>query len=118
MSTLFYMGCIPLRLLFVCLAYCHKSLPKPFFTLFTVMTAVIGIGFWMIYLNGWRKTGPETFGKPICWNDLRPFHGTMYLLFSLCSLSEAGRKYAWMFLALDVFVGFVASIQHYTKTGH
>ena len=40
--------------------------------------SVIALGFITIYVFGWRKTGLETMGAPIWWNDLRPLHGALY----------------------------------------
>ena len=103
---LFYLLCIPIRFLFVYLAY--KSYAK---YAFVAMTTIIGIGFWTIYVKGWRKTGIETGGQPIWWNDLRPIHGSLYLLYSILTMS--GVKNAWIVLLVDVLIGFGASITHY-----
>lgn len=109
-KLLFFLGCIPVRLLLAYASYALLKNDSKLLYLLIVATIVIGIGFWTIYLNGWRKTGGETFGKKIWWNSLRPVHGTMYLLFSLTAL--LGYKDAWIFLLFDVCLGVVAEIVH------
>ena len=77
MNYLFLLGCIPTRLL---LAYII-TLVEPL-SLLSIMInlalSVIALGFITIYVFGWRKTGLETMGAPIWWNDLRPLHGALY----------------------------------------
>lgn len=107
-KTLFLIGCIPTRIL---LAYIAFKFPSSH--ILSLITFVMAIGFFYIYKTGSRKTGVETEGKPIWWNDMRPVHGSIYLLFSLCNL--AGIKNSWMFLALDVLVGLGAFMNHYYR---
>ena len=35
-----------------------------------------------IELGDYRKTGKEVFGSKIWWNDLRPVHASLYILFA------------------------------------
>lgn len=114
-KLLFFLGCIPARLLLAYGAYVLlKSENKALLYVLVAVTLAIGIGFWTIYLKGWRKTGAETFGEKIWWNSLRPVHGSLYLLFSLTALM--GYKDAWLFLLADVCLGVVAEInQSYLK---
>lgn len=113
-AMLFYLLCIPMRLLLVYIAYILlDSSPSSSSFLRYAMIAiltVIGIGFWTIYLKGWRKTGVETGGKLIWWNNLRPIHGSLYLLCALLAIS--GVKNAWVILLIDVLFGFFASVVH------
>ena len=46
------------------------------------ITLIPAIGFISIYLLDLRKKGIESNGK-IWWNDMRPIHGSLYLLFSI-----------------------------------
>lgn len=110
-AILFYLLCIPARLLLVYLAYIllPSTYSSPRYAMIAMLT-VIGIGFWTIYLKGWRKTGVETGGKLIWWNNLRPIHGSLYLLCALLAIS--GVKNAWVILLIDVLFGFVASVIH------
>lgn len=80
----------------------------------------IGIGFITLYTFGWRKTGREVFGDKIWWNDLRPLHGTLYLLFAYYTMSyirtgERRYKNGWVFLAIDVMIGFLAFVNNRIK---
>ena len=67
---------------------------------------IIGLGFLTIYFTGSRKTGGEVFGDKIWWNDLRPIHGALYLLFAYSAIN--GSNNAWMFLLVDVLIGLVS----------
>ena len=111
-KRLFFLGCVPARLLLAYIAYAllknsDKSDNKTLHA-FVAVKFVIGVGFWTIYLNGWRKTGTETFGQQIWWNSLRPVHGSIYLLFSLAAL--LGYKDAWVLLFADVCLGVIAEL--------
>jgi hypothetical protein len=68
------------------------------------------IGFMYIYLLGYRKTGPETFGDKIWWNDLRPIHSMLYFLFAYNAIK--GNKQAWMYLLVDVIFGLIKFLMH------
>ena len=96
-GLLFILLCIPIRSALAYLAYTNK------FSLLPYITAIIGIGFLYIYFTGSRKTGAETFGKPIWWNNLRLFHGILFIAFSVLYLMKCEK--AWMVLAADVAIG-------------
>ncbi len=68
-------------------------------------------GFLFIYLTGSRKTGAETFGQKIWWNDLRPIHSLLYFLFAYFAI--LGNKNSWMYLAVDLFIGIVGFLNHH-----
>jgi uncharacterized membrane protein YfcA len=108
-KLLFLIGCIPTRLLLAFIAYYIDNHPlKKIFALFTLM---IGIGFLTIYFKGLRKTGMETEGRPIWWNNLRPVHGFLYILFSILYMLNV--KNAWIILLIDVVIGLIAFINNY-----
>ncbi len=109
-KTLFLVGCIPVRLLlaFVAYKYSNNSYIRYLLSLITFM---IGIGFFYIYATGSRPTGVETEGKPIWWNKLRPVHGTIYLLFALLNLANV--KGSWVLLLVDVLIGLGAFLNNY-----
>ena len=73
------------------------------------------IGFIYLYLTGTRKTGPEVFGDKIWWNDLRPIHGLLYLLFAYNAIN--GNKNAWIYLLVDVIVGLTSFIWFHYYNG-
>jgi hypothetical protein len=98
---LFLMFCIPSRLL---LTYLAKTTNSPYIA---YITTLIGLGFLYIYFSGSRKTGPEVFGDKIWWNNLRPLHGFLYLLFSYLVLFRKNPN-SYLVLLLDTIIGLVA----------
>jgi hypothetical protein len=109
---LFLFGCIGMRII---LAYSSKKIPADYLPYLGIITLAIGIGLFYYYFSGKRKTGPETFGDEIWWNDLRPLHGSLYILFSLLAFQKC--SYAWIVLALDTFIGLTAFLIFHHKKG-
>jgi hypothetical protein len=72
------------------------------------------IGFFYLFFSGKRKFGRETFGDKIWWNNLRPLHGTLWLLFSFYALRK--NKNAWIFLLIDVFIGIFSFLVFHIKS--
>ena len=112
-KQLFLLGCIPARIVLAYIAFyfSHKAENRQMNILLSMIALVISAGFFYIYFTGSRKTGLETGGKPIWWNNWRPVHGTIYLLFAVLTLS--GVKNAWLLLALDVIIGLTSFGKHY-----
>ena len=73
------------------------------------------IGFIYIYLTGSRKTGGETFGEKIWWNDLRPIHSLVYFLFAYNAI--IGNKNAWLYLLFDVVFGLTSFLIFHYQNG-
>ncbi len=69
------------------------------------------IGFFYLFLSGSRKRGAEVFGDKIWWNDLRPIHGLLYLLFSYNAI--IGNKNAWIYLLIDVVLGLTSFLVYH-----
>ena len=108
---MFLIGCIGIRSLFVVIA---KYINIHYLKYLGYLALLPAIGFIYIYLTGSRKTGPETMGKKIWWNDLRPIHSILYLLFAYNAIR--GNKQAWIYLLVDVLVGLISfSIHHYVN---
>ena len=106
---LFLCGCIIIRFLFVLIVKYIKPDYLPYLGMLGLIPA---IGFIIIYLGNYRKTGPEVFGGKIWWNDLRPLHASLYILFSLLAFKKS--KYSWVPLLIDVLIGlFSFSVYHY-----
>jgi hypothetical protein len=103
-SLIFILACIPARIGLSYLAY------KRSFKFLPIITTLIGIGFLYIYFTGSRKTGTETFGKPIWWNNARLFHGLLFIAYSI--LAILGCDNAWILLAFDVAFGIGGFVQH------
>lgn len=105
---LFLIGCIGTR---TALAVLAKNASPDWLRVMGALALVPAIGFYVIYVFGLRETGPEVFGEKIWWNDLRPIHGTLYLLFAIFAIQQ--KDFAWMFLAADVTFGLGAYIFHH-----
>jgi Trk-type K+ transport system membrane component len=105
---MFLVGCVGARLL---LTYGAKEGAPLIKTAIAIFCILAGIGFWSIYLFGWRKTGPETNQQKIWWNSLRPLHGTLYLLAGVLLLLKY--SYAWAIILLDLAIGLTAFTLHH-----
>tara|TARA_B100001094_G_scaffold287530_1_gene303150 strand:- start:26 stop:376 length:351 start_codon:yes stop_codon:yes gene_type:complete len=92
--------CIPLRLLFV---YIVKNINREYLPYLGLTALIPAIGFILIYLLDYRKTGMEVFEDNIWWNNLRPVHASLYILFTLFALKKS--KYSWIPLCIDVLIG-------------
>jgi len=70
------------------------------------LSTLPAIGFFYLFLTGSRKTGAEVFGDKIWWNNLRPIHGVLYLLFAYNAIN--GNMDAWIYLLVDVIIGLAS----------
>ena len=104
---MFLFGCLVVRCAFVILAARVNTKHLKYLGYLAILPAV---GFMYIFLTGSRTTGVETFGEKIWWNNLRPVHSVLYILFAYQAIN--GHKSAWIFLALDVFIGFTSWMIH------
>lgn len=110
---LFLLGCIPARILLAYFASSSNIIVQKSIGIFALGVA---IGFFVIYFGNYRKTGVETFGKPIWWNNLRPIHGLLYLsVFAVIWLIPNYKDIAWKLLLLDALIGFVAFLIYHLK---
>jgi hypothetical protein len=100
---LFLIGCIGTRTLFV---YAAKNVDTTYLRYMGYLALLPAIGFFYIFFTGSRQTGAEVFGSKIWWNDLRPIHGLLYLLFAFNAIM--GNKYAWIYLLVDVIFGLLS----------
>ena len=110
--VLFLIGCIGVRSLLVVIA---KTINTNYLTYLGYLALLPAIGFIYIYLTGSRESGPETFGEKIWWNNLRPIHAILYLLFAYNAI--IGNKNAWMYLLVDVLFGFISFLLHHYLQG-
>ena len=102
---LFLGACIPSRLLF---AYFAKNGSIIIKKILALTALVIATGFLFIYISGIRKTGIETGGEIIWWNDLRPLHALLYYSYSISNYYNY--KDAWKLLLLDTVMGLSSFI--------
>ena len=110
---LFLIGCIGTRSFFVILA---KYIDIKYLPILGYLALIPAIGFIYIYLTGSRKTGGEVFGKKIWWNDLRPVHGFLYLMFAYNAIQR--KKTAWVYLLFDVIIGLISFLIYHFLSGN
>ena len=110
---LFLIGCIGTRSF---LAYYAKTTNLDTLKLLGYFGLAISIGFMFIYLTGSRKTGGEVFGEKIWWNDLRPLHSLLYLLFAYFAINKNSN--AWIFLVIDVVIGLSSFMYYHYTSGN
>ena len=101
-----------MRTLFVVIA---KNIDIKFLPYLGYLALVMAAGFIYIFLTGSRKTGMETFGAKIWWNDLRPVHALMYGLFAYNAINK--NPNAWIFLLIDVIIGLFSFLIFHYKNG-
>jgi hypothetical protein len=106
---LFVFGCMGARFGLAWLAYAQRWL-LPYMG---AAALLIALSFSIIYVGGYRKTGPEVFGDNIWWNNLRPLHAFMYASFAILALSKLYSKHAWKVLLADAIIGLVAFVSHH-----
>ena len=109
---LFLFGCIGVRFLFVIIA---KTINTNYLKYLGYLALLPAIGFMYIYLTDSRKSGPETFGDKIWWNNLRPIHAILYLLFAYNAI--IGNKQAWIYLLIDVVFGLISFLVYHYVNG-
>ena len=109
---LFLIGCIGTRSLFVCIA---KNINITYLKYIGYLALLPAIGFFYLFFTGTRKTGPEVFGDKIWWNNLRPIHGLLYLLFAYNAIT--GNKFAWIYLLIDLIIGLVSFLGFHYYNG-
>ena len=108
----FLLLCIPVRIGFVFIA---KKVDKKYLPYLGYLAILPAIGFAYIYIFGKRKTGGETFGQKIWWNNLRPIHSILYFMFTYLALKKSNNAY--IPLLLDVIIGLISFIIYHYNTG-
>lgn len=111
-ALLFIIGCLGTRSLFVYLAKLANPTQLKWLGYLALLPA---IGFIYIFLTGARPTGLEVGGGRIWWNNLRPVHAIMYLIFAYLAITGTTiySITAWHILAADVILGLSAFLVHY-----
>ncbi len=115
----FLFGCILIRILLATAAYNAEKYKYNNLLIFLgIVTLLIGISFFTIYFDIWGRDNAEKQlqgwmdnDSKVWWNDLRPVHGALYILFSIFAFFNI--KYAYLFLIIDVILGLSAwSVHH------
>ena len=103
---LFLFGCISIRFLFVLIA---KYINKDYLPYLGIIALIPAIGFTIIYLGDYRKKG--AFDNNAWWNNLRPVHASLYILFALLAIKK--NIYSWIPLLIDVVIGIFAFLLYH-----
>ena len=106
---LFLLLCIPARLGLTALA---KFIPLNYLPVMGVVYLVIGVSFLYLNLFNKRLTGVETGGDIIWWNDLRPVHGFLAIIFAILAISKV--RDAWIVLLVDTLIGLIAFLVYHS----
>ena len=112
---LFLFGCIGTRCL---LAYIAKTINPEYLPYMGYIALIISLSFIYLFLFGNKRADSQlewSGDKKIWWNNLRVVHGINYLIFAILAIGK--NKNAWIPLAVDVTIGFVAWIIHHTSSG-
>ena len=109
--VLFLVGCMGARLL---LAYVAKQANKTWLRYMGFIALLPAFGFLTLFLTGARKN-VGAFGEKIWWNSLRPVHSLLYFLFAYSAIQ--GNPQAWIYLLIDVMIGFSAFIIFHVRRG-
>jgi len=90
------------------LTYISKT-KKHLLPILGLLALIPAIGFLIIYFFNLRKTGIETGGEIIWWNDYRVMHGLLYGIFAYMALNK--NPNAWKVLFLDTTIGLIAFLK-------
>lgn len=101
-----FLVCISIRFF---IAFLAKGANNYLLYMMGLLAVIPAFGFFYLFFTGKRTSGIETFGSKIWWNNLRPVHGTLWILFSFFAMR--GNSNAWMFLLVDVIIGIVSFLR-------
>lgn len=105
---LFLLGCIPTRIL---LAYGVSRLSPQHLRMTSYVAFIVAFAFIYLVVSGTRKSGAETFGKPIWWTPhMRIIHATFYVIFGYMAFQK--NPNAYLILYVDALVGLLAFLMH------
>lgn len=110
---LFLLLCIPIRFY---ISYSLKKLNNKNKNIFTLVTLIIGLGFFTIYVGNFRKKGGETFNENIWWNYLRPFHSFMYIYTSY--LIYNNDKHSHLIIFYDTIIGIISFLIYHNNNNN
>jgi len=110
---LFIFGCVLTR---VIITFIVKNLKTNYLPIVGYIALIPAIGFLSIYFLNLRKTGKEVFGEKIWWNDIRPIHGILYLIFAYLAINK--NTNSWKILLIDVIFGFIMFLNHHYLSGN
>ena len=103
---LFLTVCMTVRL---ALAIFAKILDTKYLPIMGIATLAISAGFLYTFLFSKKTVG--AFGGKVWWNNMRLVHSIIYLAFSFSAIMQ--KRWSWLILVLDVFIGLGAFLVHY-----
>lgn len=110
---LYYLICIPVRLLLALLAYYYHN--KFIQNILVIFTCLGGLGFLYLYITNSRSKG--AFGQKVWWNHLRLIHGILFISYAIFSKQESlCSRYAFIFLLIDVLISIVVVLRRDLKS--
>lgn len=98
--------CIIVRISLVLLS---KYINPNYLPILGYIALIPAIGFFYTYLSGSRKTG--ILGQKTWWNNLRPIHALLYLIFAIYAINRSNKSY--IFLLIDVILGITVFITYH-----
>ena len=104
--------CIPVRIAFV---FAAKNINVHYLPYLGYLGMLPALGFFYIFVFRKRKTGGETFGQKIWWNNLRPIHSVLYFIFAYLAINK--NKNSYIPLLIDVIFGFISFIVYHYCVG-
>jgi hypothetical protein len=108
----FLLLCIPTRIAFILVS---KNINKKYLPCLGYLALLPAIGFAYIFIFGKRKSGGETFGQKIWWNNVRPVHSILYLTFAYLAITKSNKAY--IPLLIDVIIGLSGFIFYHYNNG-
>ncbi len=108
----FICECVLLRCIFALIAKNNVQ----YLPIMGTLALIPAFGLFYVYVTGSRTTGPEVFGEKIWWNDLRPVHAFLYLLFAINAFES--NPNSWIILIFDVLIGLIAFLQYHYESGN
>tara|TARA_Y100000389_G_C17387066_1_gene477666 strand:- start:246 stop:587 length:342 start_codon:yes stop_codon:yes gene_type:complete len=106
-NLIFWFGCILFRVILAVIAYIA---PPHILKKLSFITIIPAFNFIFMYLFSIKETKSSRgfFKGKIWWNELRPIHGILYLLFSIYAFRE--KKFAYKILVLDVIIAIFSKL--------
>lgn len=101
-SAVFYSICMPLRVALVLLLY--------YYPLHELILPLYAIGFGFIYQYGKNKT-KGFFNGNVYWPRMK--HAILYFIAASFLLYKETRNYAYILLAIDIFIGLFSHASYY-----
>jgi hypothetical protein len=105
---MYFTICIIVRIL---IALCAKYVNDDILQKMGYILLVPSFFFIYLYLFDKRKRGIEVSNNIIWWNNLRPIHGCLMLLFSIYAIKK--NRSSWLVLLFDVLLGILFYINNY-----